>query len=255
MGEPQRRASLQATSERLAETTFLGGPVKDFERVGRLSFQVLLSEGLVPSSRVLDVGCGALRVGYWLMHFLEPGCYHGIEPNTEMLDVGLREIVEPETVARAQAHFSDDDSFDFSAVGTGFDLVLARSIWTHASKQQIAAMLASFAATAAPQGVFLATYHPASAALELVRRRPRLERRLAAGERLGRTLAAMPGFGRSADYAGEGWVGRSHESDEAGIVHHSLGWITGEAERHGLRAGHVSHPLVNHQYWLRIVRA
>jgi SAM-dependent methyltransferase len=255
MDEPQPTGSLQARSERLADSTFLGGPAADFERVGRLSFQVLLSEGLVPTSRVLDVGCGALRVGYWLMHFLEPGCYHGIEPNKQTLDVGLREIVEPDTVQRAQARFSDDDSFDFSVLGDRFDFILARSIWTHASKPQIAAMLASFAATAAPQGVFLAAYHPASAALEALRRRPRLERRVAAREQLSRRLAGTPGYGRSADYGGEAWVGRSHESDEAGIVHHSLDWITGEASRHGLRATHVSHPLVNHQYWLRIVRA
>src|SRR6516225_10147635 len=122
------RESLQDRSERLAETVFLGGPKHDFERVGRLGFEVLLAEQLRPSSRVLDVGCGALRLGYWLMRFLDPGCYFGIEPQQEMLNVGLQQLVEPEVVQRAQARFAANDDFDFSVFGERFDFVIARSI-------------------------------------------------------------------------------------------------------------------------------
>jgi ubiquinone/menaquinone biosynthesis C-methylase UbiE len=67
--------------------------------VGRLCLEVLLREGLSPSSRVLDVGCGALCVGYWLMRFLDPGCYLGIERNREMLKVGMEHVLEPEVLA------------------------------------------------------------------------------------------------------------------------------------------------------------
>src|SRR6476620_9962638 len=109
--------SLRERSETLSETAFLGGPRRDFERVGRLGFDVLLREGLRPSSRVLHVGCGALRLGYWLMRFLDSGCYFGIEPNQEMLKTGLEKIVEPDVVARADAHFAHNDDFDFSGFG------------------------------------------------------------------------------------------------------------------------------------------
>src|SRR5271157_4551410 len=67
--------TLQERAERLAGTIRLGGPVQDFERVGQMQLAVLLLQGLRPGSRVLDVGCGCLRAGYWLMHFLDPGCY------------------------------------------------------------------------------------------------------------------------------------------------------------------------------------
>ncbi|HWX75353.1 MAG TPA: class I SAM-dependent methyltransferase, partial [Solirubrobacteraceae bacterium] len=206
--------SLQERSERLAESRFLGGPKHDFERVGRHGFEVLLAERLSPSSRVLDVGCGALRLGYWLMRFLDPGCYFGIEPQRQMLEVGLRELVEPDVVTRAQAQFSANDDFDFSVFGERFDFVIARSIWTHASKPQITAMLRSFAATSQPRGVFLASYYPASAAFKLGRRWPRLEgvvSKLPLAE-LSPLLAALPQVGSSAEYEGSGWVGRSHVS-------------------------------------------
>jgi SAM-dependent methyltransferase len=248
--------SLQDRSERLAETVFLGGPKRDFERVGRLGFEVLLAERLLPSSRVLDVGCGALRLGYWLMRFLDPGCYFGIEPQREMLDVGLQRLVEPDVVARAQARFASNDDFDFSVFGARFDFVIARSIWTHASKRQVAAMLASFAATSQPRGVFLASYYPASAAFKLGQRWPRLERvvtKLPLAE-ASPLLAGVPRVGRSAEYEGSGWVGRSHESDVPGVLKHSLRWVAGEAARHGLRAQLMPYPVIHHQYWLRISR-
>jgi hypothetical protein len=43
---------------------FVGGPVKDFEKLGRLQLMLLLQEGVYPHSKVLDIGCGCLRGGY-----------------------------------------------------------------------------------------------------------------------------------------------------------------------------------------------
>jgi SAM-dependent methyltransferase len=249
-GSPQEKV------ERLADQAFLGGPPTDFERVGRLSFEALLAEGLKPSSRVLDVGCGALRMGYWLMRFLDPGCYFGIEPNREMLDVGLNDLVEADVVKRANAHFAGNDDFDFSVFGEQFDFVLARSIWTHSSKAQIQAMLSSFAATAAPGGVFLASYHPASAFFALGKRWPRAERLLTALplSELSTIAARVPTLGRSNAYDGEQWVGRSHRSDSPGAARHSLGWIAGEARQRGLKATLAPYPVVNRQYWIRVTK-
>jgi SAM-dependent methyltransferase len=248
--------SLQRRSERLAETAFLGGPKHDFERVGRLGFQVLLAEGLVPSSRVLDVGCGALRLGYWLMHFLDPGCYFGIEPNQEMLSIGLEQLVEPDVAQRAQARFSTNDEFDFSVFGERFDFAIARSIFTHASKPQISRMLGSFAATSEPGGVFLASYYPAAAAFKLGLRWPKLERLVTTLplSELSSQLARLPPLGRSSEYQGSSWLGRSHESTVAGTTAHSLRWIAGEAARHGMTAQLMPYRVIHHQYWLRIAR-
>jgi SAM-dependent methyltransferase len=250
--------SLQERAERIAQTTWLGGPPHLFEEIGRMGFSLLLREGLRPNSRVLDVGCGALRLGYWLMRFLEPGCYFGIEPQQDMLAVGLEQIVEPEIVARADAHFDANEDFDFSVFGEPFDFVFARSIWTHASKPQIGAMLSSFAANSTPAGVFLTSYKPAStfalaaqavpALAPLARTMPLATLSPALAQHL---PAVLPGY----DYQGETWVGKDNHSKQSGLVRHRFRWIAEEAQRHGLVARQMPYKVMTNQYWLRIAHA
>ena len=55
----------------LGATQFLGVPLEHFESGGREQLTYLLRAGLNPHSKVCDVGCGVLRAGYWLIHFLE----------------------------------------------------------------------------------------------------------------------------------------------------------------------------------------
>ena len=56
------------------------------------------------------------------------------------------------------------------------------------------------------------------------------------------------------DYMGTEWVGRSHESDTRGIVHHSLGWIQTECAKRGLIAEEIIEKAYNfgNQTWIRI---
>ena len=210
---------VQQRAEELAERLFLGGPVKHFAAVGRNQLAVLLHNGLDPESRVLDVGCGALRGGYWIMRFLNRGNYFGIEPAKSMLQAGLDGIIEPDVLARAQPTFDHNDRFDFTVFGTTFDFVVARSIWTHASKAQIVAMLDSFVATRTNNAVFLASLLP------VTDERP--------------------------DYHGDEWVGRSHESDSGGTVAHDPAWIEAACAERGLTVAE-SDPNVLHQHWLAI---
>jgi hypothetical protein len=249
-------SALQERVRELAATTFVGGPIGDFERIGRLGFQVLLQEGLQPSSRVLDVGCGALRLGYWLMRFLDPDCYLGIEPQQSMREAGLRHLIEPEVVERARPRFSSNDDFDFSVFDERLDFVYARSIWTHASKPQIRSMLASFGSTPSPGAVFLASYYPASQ-LFWLSRQWRLNRLVTKLPRAGLSplLARLPSLGMAREYEGAAWAGRSRGCDEAAVAKHSLRWVAGEARRLGLTAQLAPYPVFNRQFWLRVVHA
>jgi SAM-dependent methyltransferase len=224
--------TVQERAEALSDRIFVGGPVDDFEEVGRLQLVTLLREGLQPSSSVLDIGCGCLRGGYWMIHFLDPGCYYGIEPAREMLEAGLEGILEPGLADAKRPQFAHNDDWDFTVFRVEFDFVVARSIWTHASKAQIVNMLDSFRASAAPGATLLASYLPAGWRLPW------------SGRRLRGPMAS--------DYKGDQWVGRSHEQDKPGLVHHSRRWIQEACEARGLTARELPHGLFNEQRWLRV---
>ena len=191
------------------------------------------------------------------MRFLEPGGYHGIEPQQDMLRVGLEQIVEADVVEHAQARFDDNQDFDFSVFDTEFDFVVARSIWSHASKEQISAMLASFARHRLPHGDLpdlLQARHAHS-------RGGRARAPAAAGRRVDlaggpppRARPPLAGAGPLHRLQGRGWVGRDGVSKTSGTVRHSFGWIAAEAARHGLAVRQLPREVVSHQYWLRVER-
>jgi SAM-dependent methyltransferase len=204
---------------------FTGGPPQYFESAGRLQLSTLVREGLYPDSKVLDVGCGCLRAGYWLIRLLDPGCYFGIEPSEKMLSAGIGVCLTPGVQTEKRPHFDNNDQFDFSVFGVKFDVVLARSIWSHASKSQIEAMLDGFVEHSTPHAFFLTSYLPAVWFKRWQR-----------------------------DYTGENWVGKSHKRDRPGQIHHSLKWIELVCEERGLVAKQLPDEPFNSQYWLKVTK-
>ena len=213
---------VQKKAELLGEKTFLGVPVVDFEKGGREQLIYLLAAGMYPDSKVIDLGCGVLRAGYWLIHFLDPLCYCGIEPHSQRLAMGVNTILEREILDHKRPRFDSNANFDTSVFGEKFDFFLAYSIWTHASKRQIQLMLDGFLRDSKDNARYLTTYLPATA--------------------------------ENPDHRGEVWTGTSHESDVPGVVHHSRSWIDGECDRRGLVVRDLGLDKTHGQSWLEIER-
>ena len=73
----------------------LGTERKDaqgFVETAGLIMGFLSEQGLTPSDRVVDYGCGSLRIGRELMQFLEPGHYFGMDITDRFYSDGLRDI-------------------------------------------------------------------------------------------------------------------------------------------------------------------
>jgi hypothetical protein len=77
---------------------------------------------------VIDLGCGVLRAGYWLIHFLDAHCYYGIESHAERLEAGRKTILEPDTERTKKPRFDTNANFDTGVFGVTFDFFLAYSI-------------------------------------------------------------------------------------------------------------------------------
>jgi cyclopropane fatty-acyl-phospholipid synthase-like methyltransferase len=202
---------------------FLGVPRETFEEAGRAQLVRLLQHGLQPESKVLDIGCGCLRAAYWLIRFLDPECYCGIEPARERVELGRRYLFSTGEMESRRPRFDFNSAFDLSVFSTRFDFVLAYSIWTHCGKPHIETILDGFLYNSAPDGVFLASYLPAATAEE--------------------------------DYMGDSWVGTSHESDQPGVIRHALEWIRVACARRGIGLTTLPGIDCDGQYWLRIERS
>lgn len=201
---------------------FTGGPPEQFETLGRMQFAMMVREGIYPWSKVLDIGCGCLRGGYWMIHFLDSGCYFGIEPNTAMVEAGLKEVVGPEIMEQKRPTIDCNDQFDASVFGVRFDAFLARSIWTHASKPQIRTMLDHFVKLGAESAFFLASYLPAK----------------------------FPWH----DYNGVEYRGKSHRSNVGDLVRHRFKWIEHECRVRELFIRELPDGVLLGQKWLKIAK-
>jgi hypothetical protein len=214
---------LQSRGERLYRvTTQIGCGIARFEKTGRAQLEALIRHGLNPWHKLLDIGCGALCGGWWMIHFLDRGGYHGVEPNEYMFNEGVKHLVEPGLFDAKQPRFLHNDQYDFSGFEERFDFFHAHSIWTHAPKKDIEIMLDGFLEHGRPGARFLTSFKP-----------PHLFR---------------------PDYQGEVWVGRSHESDKAGICRHSRKWIRKACLARGLRVEFPKGEKIHAQSWVLVHR-
>jgi SAM-dependent methyltransferase len=152
--------SLQEIAKRIADSTggFTGGPADAFGEMGLFTLESLKENGLRPDHRVLDVGCGALRLGYWLVRFLNADRYFGLEPVKKYVDAGMKYAIGPELAAAKKPRFDHNQNFDFSPFGETFDFVVARSIFSHASPRLVFLALDSFRDHASESGMMLTSY-------------------------------------------------------------------------------------------------
>ncbi|PCJ48451.1 MAG: hypothetical protein COA74_08640 [Gammaproteobacteria bacterium] len=201
----------------------VGCGVYRFEKTGRTQLEALIRNGLSPWHKFLDIGCGAMCGGYWVMHFLDSGKYHGIEPNIEMWQGGVSYILEADLIQSKDAKFDHNDQYDFSVFDTEFDFMFSQSIWTHAGKKDITKMLDGFAKYGSEDARYLTTI-----------KLPDLFHR---------------------DYKGDEWVGGSHNSDIAGTVRHSFKWIKMACNERGLTVKRLKGEKINTQHLILIEKS
>jgi SAM-dependent methyltransferase len=128
--------------------------------IGRLQFEFLVSQGLLPDHRLVDVGCGCLRGGIHLVRYLEPGNYFGIDINQPLLDAGYDfELSQGLRKRLPRAQLRCDGEFDFSPFHASFDFAIAQSLFTHLPADLFRLCLERLARSIAPGGRFYASFY------------------------------------------------------------------------------------------------
>jgi hypothetical protein len=211
--------SVEAVQKRAEQLKgWSGGPLDRFGALGHHVFECLKVLGLRHNHALVDVGCGCLRNGLWLIPYLDPGHYYGIEPNRTMLQEGVDIFIDPEIMTERRPTFSSNSEFTFP-FERPFDFALARSIFTHTSRAQMTTCLRNLSQVMVPGGLFALSYVP-----------PKLFQR---------------------EYDGSEWLGKSHESSERGIAHYRKQSILAAAKSFGFIEDKRTARLENrYQVWL-----
>jgi len=134
------------------------GPPRDYDLISAMVFNLLTSVGLRQDHRVLDVGCGSLRVGRLLIPYLSESCYFGVEPNEWLVKDGISSEVGKDLVRLKKPSFSHQSSMvDFSE-SLKLDFAFAQSIFSHCGLDLIENWLDEIGPHLKDSGVFLATF-------------------------------------------------------------------------------------------------
>lgn len=135
------------------------GPPADYDLVAAMTFNLLAALGCRQHHRVLDVGCGSLRVGRLLIPYLNVGGYAGVEPHDWLVSEGIEKEVGEDQVRVKKPRFHVADNADgFIREGATFDFVIAQSIFSHCGPDLLAAWLSQFARLLDDGGTAVVTY-------------------------------------------------------------------------------------------------
>ncbi|MFV0492835.1 MAG: class I SAM-dependent methyltransferase [Pseudorhodobacter sp.] len=103
-----------------------------WDETGIIQMNLLQREGLRPKHRLLDIGCGPLRTGCRLVHFLNPQHYWGTDLSRDLMLRGYREELTESGRARLpREQLVKDGDFAFPGVPDIFDYLFCFALFTH----------------------------------------------------------------------------------------------------------------------------
>ena len=156
-----------------------------FDEHRRFQIAFLREQGLVPSSRFLEIGCGPLTAGIPVIEYLETGNYVGIDVRSSVLDLAWKEVGKA-GLAVKNPRLICSSSFGSTELGAQtFDFILSFSVLYHLNDDILKNYFETVRNRLAPTGVCFAnvnTLHESSTWLEFpfLRRTIEVYKKLAA---------------------------------------------------------------------------
>jgi hypothetical protein len=91
---------------------------------------VLAGQGMTPDDRLLDIGCGALRLGHLAVPFLKPGHYWGTDASLALMRHGRTHEL-PDPARLSEDRLVADADFAFPGIPPSITLAIAWGVFTH----------------------------------------------------------------------------------------------------------------------------
>ena len=137
-----------------------------WEKFGQLQHDFLISNGLKPFHKLLDIGCGALRGGMSCIKYLNAGNYYGFDVNESLLKAGMIEINKA-GLDDKKPHLLVGNSFQIDKFNTQFDYMISVSLFTHLPMNNIIRCLHAARSNLKSGGIYFSSFWEAPAPVYL----------------------------------------------------------------------------------------
>ena len=152
------RAVMRSDAARSDEGAVGSHTHESWLKIGQMQFDYLVSHGLKPGMRMLEIGCGNLRAGRLVIEHLDAGDYYGIDISPDILLAAQRTLAEAGLQHKLPyLTLVQDLKLEFLPAGY-FDVVHAHSVFSHSPIQVIDECLAHVGRVMQPDGFFDFTF-------------------------------------------------------------------------------------------------
>ncbi|MET9339553.1 class I SAM-dependent methyltransferase [Nonomuraea sp. NPDC004354] len=127
-------------------------------KLGQTQFDYLVTHGLRPEHRMLEIGCGNLRAGRLFIDYLSPGNYYGLDISPDILFAAQRTLADYGLQGKLPHLIPVRDlRFEFLP-DEYFDVVHAHSVFSHSPLHVIEECFAHVTRVMKPDGWFDFTF-------------------------------------------------------------------------------------------------
>lgn len=138
--------------------TYVGGSTSEmWYGIGKRQYHFLVSRGLKPEHSFLDIACGSLRLGQFLIPMLNKGNYFGIEGEKGLVDLGIQHEILFNIIEVKNPVFMFNYNFNFSQC-KGYDFAIAQSLFTHLTIKDIKKCFTNLYPVANDSSMFFFTF-------------------------------------------------------------------------------------------------
>jgi cyclopropane fatty-acyl-phospholipid synthase-like methyltransferase len=134
------------------------GPPGRYDVMGAAQFSLLFLLGMREHHKLLDFGCGSLRLGRLAIPYLREGCYFGIEPEPWLIEDGFQRELGADARALKRPRFDHNADFRANVFDETFDYIIAQSVFSHTGERATRAALRSLGASLSPGGLLVANW-------------------------------------------------------------------------------------------------
>lgn len=134
------------------------GPPGRYDFIGASQFALLFMLGMREHHRLLDFGCGSLRLGRLAIPYLRPDRYFGVEPEAWLIEEGFRRELGQDAATVKRPRFDHNSDCRVDVFGESFDFIMAQSVFSHTGEAMAQRALNAMAGSLAPNGLIVANW-------------------------------------------------------------------------------------------------